>query len=453
MVSMIRFALGSFLALLAATVGASAGPEVRIADSVFLVPDANARSITLTMIVGAGCSDEPHGVCKGVSHYLEHLLFLGRNPDRNPVASAFFRDGVANGATSHLTTTYWDQFPARAQTQAADLDRLFGYFTQRLTGFEVTDADANRERNVVLQEYKWRVASRPVARFQTMMNAALLPDDPFAQQVAGDPQKIAAYSVADARAFHQRWYAGNNATFVIHGPVEAGAVKALVDKYLAPLPEKKLPERDWLRALRTFAPASETPRAEDPDVQRTMVEIDKIVRYEEGDRARSEAARRVLNTWLGGRFDGGPHDRIVEGAGLTDEIGAMYAVREGAGALWLTIGAEPGDGVTPEKLAAGFTSYLTDSAVEGVPAAVVERIKKRLIEERSLSERDPDSFARQLTQWFGQRRSYEDFANYSADIADVTTDDVNLLLRALAGPGREIVGVLAPAKGSAQGSE
>ena len=446
MVSMIRFALASFLALLAATAGASAGPEVKIADNVFLVPDANARSITLTMIVGAGCADEPRGVCKGISHYLEHLLFLGRNPDRNPVASAFFRDGVANGATSHLTTTYWDQFPARAETQANDLDRLFGYFAQRLIGFEVTDADANRERNVVLQEYKWRVASRPVARFQTMMNAAILPDDPYAQQVAGDERKIAAYSVADARAFQQRWYARNNATFVIHGPVEAGAVKALADKYLGPLPDKKLPERDWLQALRTFAPAHETLRAEDPDVQRTMVEIDKIVRYEESDRARFEAARRVLNTWLGGRFDGGPHDRIVESAGLTDEIGALYVVREGPGALWLTIGAEPNDGVTPEKLASEFADFLTASAAEGVPGATVERIKKRLIEDRALSERDPDSFARQLTQWFGQRRSYEDFASYSAAIASVTTDDVNLLLRAVAGPGREFTGVLSPAK-------
>ena len=120
--------------------------------------------------------------------------------------------------------------------------------------------------------------------------------------------------------------------------------------------------------------------------------------------------------------------------------------REGPGALWLTIGAEPNDGVTPEKLASEFADFLTASAAEGVPGATVERIKKRLIEDRALSERDPDSFARQLTQWFGQRRSYEDFASYSAAIASVTTDDVNLLLRAVAGPGREFTGVLSPAK-------
>ena len=444
--SMTRPALAALFSLLAACTGASAGPEVAIADNVFLVPDANAKSITLTMIVGAGCSVEPHGICKGISHYLEHLLFLGRNPEHNAVASAFFRDGVANGATSHLTTVYWDRFPARAASQIADLDKLFAYFTQRLTGFEVTDSDANRERNVVLQEYNWRIASRASARFQTLMNAAILPDDPFAQQVAGDERKIAAYTVADARAFHDRWYAKNNAIFVVQGPVEAGAVKALAEKYLAPLPEKKLPERDWLQALRTFAPTGETVRAADADVQRVSIEIEKVVRYEESDRVRSDAARRVLNTWLESRFDGGPHDAIVEGAGLTDEIGGLHVAREGPGALWMTAGADPNDGVSAEQLAKAFDDFLSARAVDGVPPAIVERVKRRLIEERSLTERDPDAYARQLTQWFGQRKSYKEFTDYAADIASVTPDDVNQLLRAIAGPGREILGVLSPAK-------
>jgi len=443
---MVRPALAALLALLAATASGRAGPEISIADNVFLVPDPNAKAITLTMIVGAGCSDEPHGICKGISHYLEHLLFLGRNPDHNAVAPAFFRDGVANGATSHLSTVYWDRFPARADTEVADLDKLFGYFTQRLIGFEVSDSDAKRERNVVLQEYNWRIASRASARFQTLMHSRILPDDPFAQQVAGDEQKIASYAVADARAFHDKWYAKNNAIFVVHGPVEAGALKALAEKYLAPLPEKRLPERAWLQTLRTFEPTNETLRVADAETPRVSIEIEKIVRFEETDRVRSDAARRVLNTWLEGRFDGGPHDAIVENAGLTDDVGVIYVAREGAGALWLTAGAEPNDGVTPEQLAKGFDDFLSAHAANGVPARLVERIKKRLIEDRALSERDPEAHARELTQWFGQRKSYKDFASYSADIASVTAEDVNAMLRAVAGPGREILGVLSPAK-------
>jgi len=440
---MIRFVLAALLGFFVAP--AFAGPEVSISDNVFLIPDANAKSITLTMIIGAGCSDEPHGECKGISHYLEHLLFLGRNPDHKAVSIAFFRDGTANGATSHLTTVYWDQFPVRPETQAADLDKLFRYFTERLNGFEVSDVDAARERNVVLQEYRWRVASRASARFQTLLNAKILPDDPFGQQVAGDEQKIAAYTVAEARAFHDTWYAKNNAIFVVHGPVDAATLKALAQKHLAPLPEKKLPERAWLDALRTFEPTTESVRVSDPDVQRTAIEIEKIVRFEETDRARADAARRVLNTWLEGRFDGGPHDTIVESVGLTNEIDGLFVARTGPGALWLTAGAEPGDGVTPERLAKGFDDFLAASAASGVPAATVERIKERLIEDRALSERDLDAYASELTQWLAQRKNYHDFVNYSADIASVTKDDVDGLLRAVAGRGREILGVLSPA--------
>jgi len=65
---MVRPALAALLALLSATASGRAGPEISIADNVFLVPDPNAKAITLTMILGAGCSDEPHGICKGISH-------------------------------------------------------------------------------------------------------------------------------------------------------------------------------------------------------------------------------------------------------------------------------------------------------------------------------------------------------------------------------------------------
>jgi zinc protease len=441
---MTRLALAAFLALLTLNASALAGPEIRIADNVFLVPDPNAKAITLTMTIGAGCSDEQHGVCVGISHYLEHLLFLGRNPDHKAVSVAFFRDGVANGATSHLTTVYWDQFPARAESQAADLDKLFKYFTERLVGFEVSDVEAARERNVLLQEYRWRVASRASARFQTMMNAHILPDYPFAQQVAGNERIIAAYTVADARAFHDKWYAKNNAIFVVQGPLDAATVKAVAEKYLAPLPEKKFPERDWLQALRTFEPTTETLRVADRDVQRTSVEIEKVVRFEESDRVRTEAARSVLNTYLDGRFDGGPHDVLVEGAGLTDSVDGLYIMRAGAGGLWLTAGADPRDGVAPETMAKGFDDFLRARAAEGVPPETVERIKRRLIEDRALSEKDPSAYSKELTQWLQQRRSYQEFVDYSKNIAAVTRDDVNAILRAVAGPGREIVGVLTP---------
>jgi predicted Zn-dependent peptidase len=180
-------------------------------------------------------------------------------------------------------------------------------------------------------------------------------------------------------------------------------------------------------------------------VQRMSVHVEKVVRFEETDRVRMDAARRVLNTYLDSRFDGSPHDLIVDGAGLTDEIGALYVAREGPGGLWLSAQAEPNEGVAPEQLAKGFDDFLRARASDGVPPPIVERIKKRLIEEHALTMKDPEAYARELTQWLGQRRSYSEFASYSADLASVTSDDVDALLRAIAAPGREIVGILSPA--------
>jgi predicted Zn-dependent peptidase len=33
------------------------------------------------MVVNAGCIDEPGGVCRGLAHYLEHLILTGRNAE------------------------------------------------------------------------------------------------------------------------------------------------------------------------------------------------------------------------------------------------------------------------------------------------------------------------------------------------------------------------------------
>lgn len=64
------------VALLAAAPLSAA--ETRVAPNVVVVADPAAATTTVWMIVRAGCRDEPQGHCHGLSHYLEHLMFLGR---------------------------------------------------------------------------------------------------------------------------------------------------------------------------------------------------------------------------------------------------------------------------------------------------------------------------------------------------------------------------------------
>ena len=435
-------AMAAWLAVFPAQ--ALAAPEVRISDSVILVPDPQARSVTFWLIVHAGCADEAGGQCLGISHYLEHLLFLGRSTDHPEKSIAFFRDGAGNGSTTYQSTSYWQRFPARPGGQSEDLEKLFRFYTERLQGFEVGEAEAERERNIVLQEYNWRIASSADARFYVKLNRAMLPDDPQGQNIAGSPEIISGYSVAAARAFHQSWYARNNATIVVHGPVDEALVKALADRYVAPLPFKKLPDRAWRQTLRSYEEAALDVRVSDAEARGVDMVTEKMVRIEESDRARMGAARLVLSSFLSGRFDGAPHDVLVEQGGLTSGIDYIGVSSVGPGALRASFSAKPAAGVTPEKLGGAFWSYIGALARTGLPQGMVERLKKRIAEDRVIAAREPERVMGGLTQWLTGGQSYADYQARTEALASVTDADVTAILKAFAGPGRRVNGVLSP---------
>src|SRR3712207_3009514 len=120
-----------------------------------------------TLVVHAGCLDE-EPVCRGVAHYLEHLLLVGRNPDHTETAFRFFADGYANGWTHHKATAFVHRIAPRQtdpRDAMADLERLFAFYANRLRSFEVSAAEALRERNVVLQEYQLRTGNNPFGQF------------------------------------------------------------------------------------------------------------------------------------------------------------------------------------------------------------------------------------------------------------------------------------------------
>ena len=71
-------ALAGFGCCLSPPLGAT---EVRIADNVFLVRDKPGTPLSFQMLVNAGCSDEADNQCRGLAHYLEHIVLTGRNPE------------------------------------------------------------------------------------------------------------------------------------------------------------------------------------------------------------------------------------------------------------------------------------------------------------------------------------------------------------------------------------
>lgn len=421
----------------------ASGPEIRIGNNVFLVPDANARTITGWLVVLAGCADEADGKCVGIAHYLEHLLFINRDEEsRSKVA--LFADGTGNGWTTHRATTYFQRFPARPEANAANLDKLVGFFVGLLSDVRVEPAQAERERNIVLQEYQQNTGRNPFARFSIALNLALMPDEPLGQRVIGSPETIKAFTTEAAKAFHTRWYSRDNAYIVLHGPLDRETVAAAVSRHIAPLPSKPVPAHVW-KQPRSYAPVREIIRKTDKDARQQGVYLDRIVTIDESPALKEEldAAAPVLSSFLSSRLAGSPLEILMEQDGLVSE-GRIGIGRVRDGTWRVSFSGVPAKGVDPDKVIEAARSYIAGLARKGLSDETVARLKMRIENERALLSQQPGLYAQALMGWLSSHYGYDRWHARSARHAAVTTASVNRLLEIVGREGREVAGILLP---------
>lgn len=423
---------------------AQAGPARQLADNLFVIPDANAKATSFWMIVKAGCRDETHGDCRGLAHYVEHLVFLGRNADHKTVAVSFFPDAQANGYTTHTTTVYTQKFPLRPEGQNGDLEKLFKFYTERLQTLDFTDDDALRERGVVRQEYALNYERSPGTGFYYTLEHDLHPAHPVGQPVIGSKDDIDNFSIEAARAFHKTWYSADNAIFVVHGPVEPDAIKALYEKYVMPLPKVAVPERAWLNARYDFTPMVKFETMTDKAIGQKSLLYAKVVLFEENNRRRLNEARGLVSAFLSSTLDGSPKDVLVDNLNLARSVSYAQATRLIAGAMQFDIQLQPADGVSDADATRAVSDYLVNLAKSGLSTKVLERLKKRSVDGWLQREKQPGDEAQAIVGWLGSHNSFQDYQERAAVLATVTPEDVNLLLTALAQPGRLVAGSMAP---------
>ena len=314
---MLRILACGLLTLILAVLPAGA-KEVRVLDRVFLVRDKPGTPMRFEMVVNAGCNDEANGDCRGLAHYLEHLILVGRNPEHEDSAFRFFADAGSNGWTNARATVYLHTVPARPNGPAADVERLFQFYGQRLRDFSITEADAARERNVVLQEHDMRVQSSKSSLFWRDLSRRMLPDHPSGQWTIGTRESIQALTIDEARAFHRTWYVPNNVWFVVRADMEPEALKAIAERALADVPSRPLPPRNFAKSP-AWGTERFDERSSDASASRSTVSVSKLVRIEGGESAHMRAVRALLMAWLNSQLTGTPYDLLVEETEIAQE--------------------------------------------------------------------------------------------------------------------------------------
>ena len=391
-----------------------------------LIPDPQIESIYLYLVFPSGEAVNPFD--EGLAHYVEHLTWLsafGSADDRKKRHS--------NAWTGMFSTGYW---------QVTIIDKLQSALQTLISvsmPLSLDAAFALEERNIILREYDYRVAERPMYPVYQDMNKILYGDGTMARSVIGEPSTIAAYALDTARKLHQKSHVLHKASLLAYGNVNRAQLRAALDTL--PTEERAGPE------INSVAHGLvEDGVVEDRD-SLSMVKLSedkllygKVVPFDYcDDPVHCALLRQIVEKALKSTLPGG-----LAGPLRFDQ----FVARSFSFDIWfvgnthveISFTAHPDDGVSLEDLEVIFQNNFQTTLENGLPDETFERIRSRLKDKlNDILGLDRPSHNRKIA--LGQLRSAQPIFTLLDQIhavEHVRLEDVNQFLRSLRASGREV---------------
>ncbi len=183
-----------------------------------------------------GSGNEPNGLT-GISHMLEHMMFLG---SRNYAAGILDQLVNENGGSQNAMTT--NDYTVYYQFMPADkLDLVLKLEADRMQNLLIDDQQFQNERKVVMQERRMRVDNNPQSLLYERLNAAAFVNNPYHHLPIGWMTDIKHYTLHDLQKWYETWYVPNNAFIVVVGDVNSDQVYQSVNRYFSNIAAQKLP--------------------------------------------------------------------------------------------------------------------------------------------------------------------------------------------------------------------
>ena len=195
---------------------------------VCLSPNRSIPVVAVSLWYGVGSADEAPGRT-GLAHLFEHLMFQGSLNVRKGEHFALIQGagGRANAATGIDRTFYEERLPSHQLELALwlEAERL----AHLLAGLD--QANLDNQRDVVRNERRLRIDNQPYGDAEEQLQSLLYSaDHPYAHEVIGSMDDLAAASLGDVRSFFATYYAPANAVLAITGDVEAPSAVRMVER-------------------------------------------------------------------------------------------------------------------------------------------------------------------------------------------------------------------------------
>lgn len=394
--------------------------------------------VTQTIWYRVGSADEVEGKT-GLAHFLEHLMFKGTPsvPD-----GQFSKIISNNGGRDNAFTTA--DYTAYYQNVAADkLELVMKMEADRMVNLALEEESVKTERDVILEERRMRTDNVPAALLSEKMNAAMYAVHPYHHPVIGWEKDIRNLTRDDALAFYTKWYAPNNATLIVAGDVSVEQLRALAEKYYAPIPAREVPKRE---------------RAKEPkhrDAARVTFVDDRVQQpaWRRFYRAPSVAADPNHDSYaldVLAETMGGSVGRLYQSLVVSQKLAVMSGVSYDSSMLDMakfSIYAIPAEKVTMETLEDAIQAELKKVADGEVTADEIDQAKRRLKAGVIYARDSLQAGAMIFGTVLSTGQDINDVEQWPQRISAITPDQVRIAAKRLLSDEKDsVTGILLPEK-------
>lgn len=191
--------------------------------------DDTTPMAVLNILYDVGARDEEQDRT-GFAHLFEHLMF-GGSVNIPSYDEPLQRVGGENNAfTSNDITNYYITLPA------VNLETAFWLESDRMLSLAFSEKSLETQRNVVCEEFKQRYLNQPYGDVWLKLRPLAYKKHPYQWATIGqDLKQIEDAKMEDVKAFFKKHYNPQNAIMVVGGNVKTEDVKALAEKWFAPI--------------------------------------------------------------------------------------------------------------------------------------------------------------------------------------------------------------------------
>lgn len=206
--------------------------------NVFLVPQPEATSVAVELMVNAGSMHEKVSQ-EGLAHFFEHMAFKGTKKWPSTQGLARFLDGIGaiyNAYTGKEKTAYW------IKTAPRFLPNNLEVVCQLLNHSLVDPKEIEIEKGVIIEEINM-YEDQPSDWVENLFEAHLLGENRLGRSILGRKEVIKAVGKKDFLEFKKSWYTPERISIAVVGKIaNPGKTKKMIVDFFDGRKKKAKPE-------------------------------------------------------------------------------------------------------------------------------------------------------------------------------------------------------------------